>query len=135
MMRLILGIALLAGVSAGQDGAQSKPAPEAPKEVYPFFRDAEMKLMLDYYRPGSGHVPPGLVKGGPGISPAQQRQLKVTAVLPAGLDKRLEPLPAELDRRLNPVPSGYRRMVCGSSALLLQDSTNLIVDALELIPR
>ncbi len=127
-----LGLAQDQGKEQGKD--QSKEQAEAPKVVYPFFHDAEVKLMLDYYRPGSGHLPPGLVKKGE-VPAALSRQLRVTGTLPAALEKRVEPLPAELDKQLIEVPEGYKRGVCGTVALLVQAGTNLIVDALELVRR
>jgi hypothetical protein len=114
--------------------AQDKPQPEPPKEVYPFFRDAETKLILDYYRAGSGHLPPGLERPG-SVPAALQRQLKVTGTLPPAGEKLLQPFPSDLDRRLNPVPAGYRRVLLGTAALLLQNTTNLIVDLLDVVRR
>jgi hypothetical protein len=136
-MRFIGFLALAAGLCPAQEqGAKEKAGQQAepPKVVYPFFRDAETKLMLDYYRAGSGHVPPGLTKSG-AIPAALARQLRVTGTLPAALAKKMEPLPAELDKLLMVLPEGYKRGACGTVALLVQDGTLLIVDALELVRR
>lgn len=127
------------GVGKGQArreapaSAQAEPA-GPPKVTYPFFRDAEIKLILDFFRPGSGHLPPGLAKRG-SLPPGLQRQLRVTGALPPGIEKHLDPIPPELDRRLGPLPAGYRRLMVGSVALLVQDATNLIVDLLDVIRR
>ena len=122
-------------LGTGPAGAQQgTPPAEPPKEIYPFFRDAETKRILDFYRPGSGHLPPGFSRKSE-ATPAVQRQLHVTGTLPAGVDKKLEPFPADLDRRLNPVPAGYRRALYGTVALLVQDTTNLIVDLLDVVRR
>jgi hypothetical protein len=144
MTILLLTPCLLAGQGKGQgkgqakehgrEAAQAEPAAR-PKETYPFFHDAETKLILDFYRPGSGHLPPGLAKRGGALPPGLQKQLRVTGTLPPGIEKHLEPFPADLDRRLGPVPAGYRRVLAGTTALLVQDATNLIVDVLELIRR
>lgn len=137
---LTLVPSLVAGQGKGQakrrghEAAQAEPAGPR-KATYPFFHDAETKLILDFYRPGSGHLPPGLAKRGGELPPGLQKQLRVTGTLPPGIEKKLEPFPPDLERRLTPVPAGYRRVVAGTVALLVQDATNLIVDVLEVIRR
>lgn len=142
MLRYLLLAALAAGLAPGQGNGQAKakaagetapPEAEGPKVVYPFFRDAETKLILDFYRPGSGHLPPGLARRGAELSAGIQKQLRITGTLPAGLEKKFEPFPSELDRRLTAVPAGYTRGVCGTTALLVQEGTHLIVDVIDLV--
>lgn len=125
---------LLLAIAPALPAAQEKAPSEPPKEVYPFFRDAETRLILDYFRPGSGHLPPGLQRHSATV-PAVQKLLKITGTLPAAAEKQSEPFPADLDRRLTPVPAGYRRLLVGTLALLVQDSTNLIVDLLDVVRR
>lgn len=139
MLILALAPCLMGGQGQGQaagaqQGASQSEQSGPPKEIYPFFRDAETKLILDFYRPGSGHLPPGLARKGDGAA-GLQRQLRITGTLPPGVEKKLEPFPADLDRRLNPVPAGYRRALFGTAALLVQDATNLIVDLLDVVRR
>jgi hypothetical protein len=115
--------------------SQDPPAKEAPREQYPFFTDAENRLILDFFRPGSGHLLPALTKR-EGSSPvAPHKPMARGGTLPLALEKLVEPFPKDLDRRLRTVPEGYRRVLYGTVALLVQDSSRLIVDSLDLTRR
>ena len=132
MTRIFTVAVLLLCGGAFACGQQAEPAKEAPREQYPFFTDAENRLIVDFYRPGSGHLPPSLQKR---VGPAPAVPLKPLArggTLPAALEQSVEPFPKDLDRRLIPVPAGYRRLLHGTLALLVQNSTRLIVDTLDL---
>ncbi|HEY3442128.1 MAG TPA: hypothetical protein VGK29_15315 [Paludibaculum sp.] len=135
MIRIFLVAGLLIVGGAVANGQQAEQAKEAPREQYPFFTDAESRLILDFYRPGSGHLPPGLQKR---MTPAPAASAKLLArggTLPVALEKSVEPFPQDLERRLTTSPPGYRRVLHGILALLIQDSTRLIVDALDLTRR
>jgi hypothetical protein len=135
MLRIYSMALLLFGWGPIADGGQDPPAREAPREQYPFFTDAENRLILDFYRPGSGHAPPGLAKRESPVPPVGQKPLARGGTLPVAMEKWAEPFPRDLDRRLRTVPEGYRRLLCGVMALLVQDSTRLIVDSLDLSRR
>jgi len=124
----LLAVLLLCGADFAP-GQQAEPAKEAPREQYPFFTDAENRLILDYYRPGSGHLPPTLAKA------PLPKPLARGGTLPEALEKSVESFPKDLDRRLRTVPTGYRRILHGHLALLVQDSTRLIVDTLDVSRR
>lgn len=129
---LLLCLGVMAG---GQQAGTTEAAREPPREQYPFFTDAENRLILDFYRPGSGHVPPVLKKQEGLAAAALPKPLARGSTLPAALEKAVEPFPKDLDRRLTTVPSGYRRVLYGMTAFLVQDATRLIVDALDLSRR
>ena len=135
MIRIYSALLVLLCFVAVANGQQAEPAKEAPGEQYPFFTDAEIRIILDFYRPGSGHLPPGLAKRDGPPSAVAPKPLSRGGTVPATLEKALEPFPKDLDRRLTTVPSGYRRVLFGAMALLLQDATRLIVDALDLTRR
>ena len=122
-------------VAMGHQAEPAREVKEAPGEQYPFFTDAENRLILDFYRPGSGHVPPGLAKRDASPSAVASKPLSRGGTVPANLEKALEPFPKDLDRRLTTVPSGYRRVLYGTTALLVQDATRLVVDALDVSKR
>jgi len=124
----LLAVTLLCGAHFAP-GQQAEPAKEAPREQYPFFTDAENRLILDYYRPGSGNVPPVAAKR------EAPKPLARGGTLPEALEKSVEAFPKELDRRLRTVPTGYRRILHGHLALLVQDTTRLIVDTLDVSRR
>lgn len=126
---------LLLCTGAIASGQQAEEAKEAPRERYPFFTDAENRLILDFFRLGSGHVPPGRPKRdskAPAIAP---KPLARGGTLTAALERWVTPFPTDLDRRLTTVPAGYRRVLYGTVALLVQDSTRLIVDSLDVSRR
>ncbi len=99
------------------------------------FIEQDRRLILDYYGPGTGHLPPGLAKRGGNLPPGLQKQLQRNGALPPGLQKKIEPFPPDLAARLTPLPPGYRRSVVGTTALLIHDATNLVVDIIELARR
>lgn len=128
---------LAAMLAAGQvqDKAKDKEPEAADAEShlhYPFITDAENRIIQDYYRIGSGHLPPGAAKKGD-VPPPLAKQLHRAGVIPAGLDKKLDKLPEDLDRKLVPVPSGYLRRICGMTVLLILEKTSLVVDTIEII--
>lgn len=126
-------VVCLAVPSLSAQGKKSrKPAASAPKpprddDDRHSFRDAEVRLIQDYYRPGGGHLPPGLAKKG-SLPPGLERQLKRKGKLPPGLESHLEDFPTELARQLPPPTSGCRRAIVGNSVLLLEESTQLVLD-------
>lgn len=100
------------------------------------FGPQDTRLILDYYHPGGGSgLPPGLAKRGGDLPPGLQKQLQRNGTLPPGLQKKLAPFPVELNGRLGPVPGGCRRVTLGTWALLVQDSTNVILDIIDLTRR
>ncbi|MCX7603284.1 MAG: hypothetical protein N2036_04330 [Bryobacteraceae bacterium] len=129
---LLPGLVLAQG-KGGRNRVRAERGDAASRkaETYPAFRDAEIRLILDFYRPGSGNLPPGIARRGE-FPPGIMKQLARGKGLPPGLEKKLEPFPEPLARQFPPPPPGYRRMICGNFALLLQDGTNLVVDLVAL---
>ncbi len=100
------------------------------------FGPQDTRIIYDYYHPGGGSgLPPGLAKRGGDLPPGLQKQLQRNGTLPPGLQKKLAPFPVELNGRLGPVPGGCRRVTLGTWALLVQDSTNVILDIIDLTRR
>jgi hypothetical protein len=134
---LLLGGALVLGqgkgAGKGKGRSEEAGAPAKKEESYPSFRDAEIRILLDFYRPGSGNLPPGIARKGE-FPPGILKQIVRGKGLPPGLAQKLEPLPPPLARQFPAPPPGYRRMICGTLALLLDDSTNLVVDVVNLVP-
>lgn len=141
MLRLLLIILLGAALALGQGKGTGKGkgrsddagAPAKKAVTYPSFRDAEVRILLDFYRPGSGNLPPGIARKGE-FPPGILKQIARGKGLPPGLANKLEPFPPPLARLFPAPPPGYRRMICGTLALMLDDSTNMVVDVVSLVP-
>ena len=72
-------------------------------------------------------LPPGLAKR-ERLPAGLERQLEKNGSLPPGLDKRLHPFPLELERLLPGVPEGVIRVVIGVDIVLLDKTSNTILD-------
>lgn len=121
------------GAAKGRGRSDGAGSPAKKAVSHPSFRDAEIRILQDFYRPGSGNLPPGIARKGE-FPPGLMKQIARGKGLPPGLANKLEPLPPPLARQFPVPPPGYRRMICGTFALMLDDSTNLVVDVVNLVP-
>lgn len=80
-----------------------------------------------WYRGNEGHLPPGLAKKDR-LPPGLERQLVRNGALPPGLQKRLYPCPVELEHELPPPPPNCRHVLIGGHIVLLNRTTNIVVD-------
>ena len=72
-------------------------------------------------------LPPGLAKR-ERLPAGLERQLKKNRSLPPGLEKRVHPFPGELGKLLPELPKGVIRVVIGVDILLLDETSNTILD-------
>ncbi len=72
-------------------------------------------------------LPPGLAKR-ERLPNGLERQLKKNRSLPPGLEKRVHPFPGELRKLLPELPKGVIRVVIGVDILLLDQTSNTILD-------
>jgi hypothetical protein len=72
-------------------------------------------------------LPPGLAKR-ERLPAGLERQLKQNGSLPPGLEKRVHPFPGELGKLLPELPKGIIRVVIGVDILLLDETSNTILD-------
>ncbi len=72
-------------------------------------------------------LPPGLAKR-ERLPAGLERQLKKNRSLPPGLEKRVHPFPRELGKLLPELPKGIIRVVIGVDILLLDETSNTILD-------
>lgn len=79
------------------------------------FRDDDLRVIHDYYRPRS--LPPGL-----------QKKLYRTGQLPPGWEKKIRPFPDTVERRLPPLCSGCARGYMDGYAIIYQPRSRLIID-------
>lgn len=111
------------GQSKGKDAgvAAASSSPRGVDVNMRFGTDAT-RIITGYYRPLVGSLPPGL-----------EKKVARGGTLPPGWQKKVQPFPADLERRLGAAPAGYRRVVSGQVALLIQDATNVVADVIELM--
>jgi hypothetical protein len=144
MTGLLACLFLLAGppaLNAAPDHGQNKEKikhNKKPKKVKPHdsrfgdpvFGADDRHHIRDYYRNGTGSLPPGLQKRGGNLPPGLERQLARKGTLPKGLQKRIEPFPPELNGRLPVLAPGYTRGLLGESAVIIDRRTLEIVDVI-----
>lgn len=109
--------------------ALTQPDPQKP--VYASFTDAEIHLLRDFFRPGGGNPPPSVEKKEP-LAPAIAKQIRRGGTLPDPV-KGVE-IPESLAKQLPPAPKDYQRVLLHRWMLLVQQSTRLIVDLVDLVP-
>jgi hypothetical protein len=123
LLFLFNGCASNSHINSGVFEAQSGNA-----RVAVAFSDHDRQLIHDYYRnkrlKGRG-LPPGLAKKET-LPPGLRKQLRKNGKLPPGLAGRN--LPYELEERLSPVPGGYVRLSVGGDIVLMNKTTEVIVD-------
>lgn len=75
-----------------------------------YYRDRDIVVIRDYYRPYYRPLPPGL----------HQRYYRA-GYLPPGWAKRIRPVPVYVERELVVVPRGYRRGIIDGHAVVYND--------------
>src|SRR5258707_4382284 len=80
-----------------------------------------------WYDEHQSNLPPGLAKKDR-LPPGLEKQLVRRGALPPGLQKRLQPCPEDLERRLPPPPPDCAHVLIGGHIVLLNRSTNVVVD-------
>jgi len=103
---------------------------EQAKPQYAHFKDAEIRLIRDYFRPGGGHPPPSQQKKEP-LPAGVAKQIRRGGTLPENL--KTEAFPAVLSKQLPDPPKDYERILLHRWMLLVQSDSRLIVDLIDLI--
>jgi hypothetical protein len=81
-----------------------------------YFRDRDVVVIREYYRPSYRTLPPGL-----------QRRYVRSGYLPPGWARRMRPVPVYIERDMVRVPRGYRRGVIDGRAVVF-DHRGFILD-------
>ncbi|HEY1383376.1 MAG TPA: hypothetical protein VGF43_07155 [Dongiaceae bacterium] len=136
---------------SGAPGAQPVVVAETPSVGDIFIGEVEKRIISDYYsrhlvafeqspdyaeygkhknKKNNKHkgLPPGIAKKGT-LPPGIAMQLARNHQLPRGLD--YQPLPHDLVVQLPAVQRGYRYTIVDNRVLLVQEASNLIIDAIE----
>ncbi len=96
------------------------------------FVKKDRQLIRQHYLTKQGSLPPGLAKRQGDLPPGLEKQLRRYGHLPPGLEKRLDPFPLELEQRLRPLKAGLTRGVIGVHAVIIDQSTSLILDVFKI---
>jgi hypothetical protein len=134
-MRSLLTILILLLLAFVPAAAQGKGKGKGKGKEGQRFLPEEIQIIMAYYGPAPGSLPPGLARRGGGLPPGLAKQLRRNGRLPPGLEKRFTPFPPVLVQRLPPPPPGYRRVVYDRWAMLIYDAGNVVLDAIELTRR
>ncbi len=89
------------------------------------FNSEDRRRVTNYYKLKKKSPPPGLAKKKK-LPPGLQKQLAKNGKLPPGLEKNA--LPMVLEQQLEFLPAGYVRLKVGLDVILLNESTQIIVD-------
>lgn len=125
-------------------------------DVHVSFGDDEQKVIKDYYGreiiekaqaraeqeegkgKGKGHgkgrrdkgLPPGLAKKDK-LPPGIAKQLERGAILPADLEREMQPLPRDLEIKLKPLSSPNQvRVTVGTDILIMDKETRKVLDVM-----
>src|SRR5258705_7156046 len=115
----------------GDDDGRGKGKKKAKHD----FDSQDREVITSYYSGRGSNLPPGLAKRGGNLPPGLQKQLRRNGQLPPGLEKRLSYFPDDLDRRLPRLPAIYRRGTIGNRAVIVDTTTNLILDTIDIFGR
>ncbi len=130
---LMLFAISLSPASAAADSASARAATQPAAAIVPVASprpgfDARTRILIqDYYRSHSASLPAGLATKGE-FPPGEQKRLERKRRLPPGIDQRS--LPPDLAQRLPPLPQGYDRVIVGQDVVLVEVSTQTVVDVL-----
>lgn len=106
-------------VSAEAGDRRSRRGREQVRQEYRYdryFRDRDVVVIREYYRPSYRALPPGL-----------QRRYARSGQLPPGWARRMRPVPAYIGRDMRRVPRGYYRGVIDGRAVIY-DRRGVILD-------
>ncbi len=152
MLRMALAVTGFTAMVFMTDGAGAQVSVQGDVRIV--FGDDEQSTIRDYYGreiiekareqevkgqgkgKGKGHgkgkkgLPPGLAKKNK-LPPGIAKQLERGAVLPAELEKEIQPLPRDLEVRLKPLPSSNQvRVTVGTDILIMDKDTKKIIDVM-----
>src|SRR5712671_1736260 len=92
-----------------------------------YYKDRDRETIRGWYDEHRSNLPPGLAKRDQ-LPPGLEKQLVRRGTLPPGLQKKLQPCPEDLERRLPPPPPDCAHVLIGGHIVLLNRSTNVVVD-------
>jgi hypothetical protein len=94
------------------------------------FQPRDRQVIATYYSKHGKGMPPGQAKRNGTLPPGLEKQLRRDGNLPPGLEKKMQPCPVEITRGLPPLSPDYRRGVVGTSIVVFNVRTNIVVDVM-----
>jgi hypothetical protein len=112
-----------------EKGAYEPGDKEWETDYGPFFGKRQKSIIRDWFsnKKNLKGLPPGLAKR-KRLPPGLERQLQKNGSLPPGLQKRVHSLPLDLERLLPDLPKGIGRVIIGVDIVLLDKTSNTILD-------
>jgi hypothetical protein len=114
-------------VTQAQDGHAKHDRDDDGEHSDHYYQHHNEEAVRAWYSENERHLPPGLAKKDR-LPPGLEKQLVPRGSLPPGLQKRVQPCPVELERRLPPPPPDCVNVEIGGHVVLLNHSTNVVVD-------
>jgi hypothetical protein len=114
-------------VTQAQDGHAKHDRDDDGEHSDHYYQHHNEEAVRAWYSENERHLPPGLAKKDR-LPPGLEKQLVPRGSLPPGLQKRVQPCPVELERRLPPPPPDCMNVEIGGHVVLLNHSTNVVVD-------
>jgi hypothetical protein len=122
---LIANPAMAQGNGKGHGKGHDKHGDDDQGQYY--YNHHDQEAFHGWYVQNENHLPPGLAKKDQ-LPLGLEKQLVRRGTLPPGLQKRIYPCPEELERRLPPPPPDCANVVIGGHIVLVNRSTNVVVD-------
>ncbi len=134
---LLAGLSFAVPVNARVQKGKSKSAHESQKKddgaaievnvrIFGEIQETTIRAWFSNQK-NLGNLPPGLAKRGR-LPAGLERQMLNNGSLPPGLEKHLHPLPLDLEHLLPDLPEGIVRIIIGVDIVLLDKTSNLILD-------
>lgn len=114
-------------VTQAQDGHTKHDRYDDDEHSDHYYQHHDEEAVRAWCSENERHLPPGLAKKDQ-LPPGLEKQLVPRGSLPPGLQKRVQPCPVELERRLPPPPPDCVNVEIGGHVVLLNHSTNVVVD-------
>jgi hypothetical protein len=92
------------------------------------FSVRDLNTIRNYYRSADPKLAPRFTKQNGLVSPVLKRPLQRNGIIPAGLQRLVEPLASDLERSLQPLDSNYSRGVIGHNVVIVENRTQRIMD-------
>jgi hypothetical protein len=92
------------------------------------FSVRDRNTIRNHYRGADPKLASRLTKQNTLVSPALKKPLQRNSIIPAGMQRLVEPLAPDLERSLQPLDSSYSRGMIGPDVVIVENRTRRIID-------